>query len=103
MAEAAVKRGERAALFIFDEELGLLFTRAKGMGIDLKGMRDAGHLVIEQMDVAEVSPGEFAHKVRTCVEEQSIRTVVIDSLNGYKIPCRRSSSLFCTCMSCCNS
>jgi len=84
MAEAAVKRGERAALFIFDEELGLLFTRAKGMGIDLKGMRDAGHLVIEQMDAAEVSPGEFAHKVRTCVEEQSIRTVVIDSLNGYQ-------------------
>ena len=84
MAEAAVKRGERAALFIFDEELGLLFTRTKGMGIDLKGMRDAGHLVIEQMDAAEVSPGEFAHKVRTCVEEQSIRTVVIDSLNGYQ-------------------
>jgi circadian clock protein KaiC len=84
MAEAAVKRGERAALFIFDEELGLLFTRAKGMGIDLKGMREAGHLVIEQMDAAEVSPGEFAHKVRACVEEQSIRTVVIDSLNGYQ-------------------
>jgi circadian clock protein KaiC len=84
MVEAAVKRGERAALFIFDEELGLLFTRAKGMGIDLKGMRDAGHLVIEQMDAAEVSPGEFAHKVRTCVEEQGIRTVVIDSLNGYQ-------------------
>ena len=84
MAEAAVKRSERAALFIFDEELGLLFTRAKSMGIDLKGMRDAGQLVIEQMDAAEVSPGEFAHKVRTCVEEQSIRTVVIDSLNGYQ-------------------
>ena len=36
MAVAAVKRGERAALFIFDEELGLLFTRSKGMGIDLE-------------------------------------------------------------------
>ncbi len=84
MAEAAVKRGERAALFIFDEELGLLFTRAKGMGIDLKAMRDAGSLVIEQMDAAEVSPGEFAHKVRTCVEKDNIRTVVLDSLNGYQ-------------------
>jgi CheY-like chemotaxis protein len=38
----AVKRGERAALFIFDEELGLLFTRAKGMGIDLEPLRDKG-------------------------------------------------------------
>jgi circadian clock protein KaiC len=84
MATAAVKRGERAALFIFDEELGLLFTRAKGMGFDLKAMRDAGGLVIEQMDAAEVSPGEFAHKVRSCVEKDNVKTVVIDSLNGYQ-------------------
>ena len=58
--------------------------RAKGMGIDLKAMRDAGGLIIEQMDAAEVSPGEFAHKVRSCVEKDNIRTVVIDSLNGYQ-------------------
>jgi circadian clock protein KaiC len=84
MAAGAVKRGERAALFIFDEELGLLFSRAKGMGIDLKAMRDGGGLIIQQMDAAEVSPGEFAHKVRLCVEKDDIRTVVIDSLNGYQ-------------------
>ena len=65
MAVAAVKRGERAALFIFDEELGLLFARSKGMGIDLEALRDSGDLFIEQMDAAEVSPGEFAHKVRS--------------------------------------
>jgi len=84
MAAAAVKRGERAALFIFDEELGLLFARSKEMGIDLEAMRDRGDLFIEQMDAAEVSPGEFAHKVRSCVEKENIRTVVIDSLNGYQ-------------------
>jgi circadian clock protein KaiC len=84
MAVAAVKRGERAALFIFDEELGLLFSRSKGMGIDLEAMRDDGRLFIEQMDAAEVSPGEFAHKVRSCVEKEAIRTVIIDSLNGYQ-------------------
>src|SRR4029450_12758594 len=54
------------------------------MGIDLESMRDRGDLFIEQMDAAEVSPGEFAHKVRSCVEEGNIRTVVIDSLNGYQ-------------------
>jgi len=84
MAVAAVKRGERAALFIFDEELGLLFTRSKGMGIELEALRDDGKLFIEQMDAAEVSPGEFAHKVRSCVEKENIRTVIIDSLNGYQ-------------------
>jgi circadian clock protein KaiC len=84
LAVAAVKRGERAALFIFDEELGLLFTRSKGMGLDLESMRDSGDLFIEQVDSAEVSPGEFAYKVRSHVEKQNIRTVVIDSLNGYQ-------------------
>jgi len=83
-AIAAVRRNERAALFIFDEELGLLFSRTKALGIDLETLRDEGNLLIEQMDAAEVSPGEFAHKVRTCVEQHRVQTVVIDSLNGYQ-------------------
>ncbi len=80
----AVKRGERAALFVFDEELGLLFARAKGMGIDLAGMRDEGKLIVQQMDAAELSPGEFACRVRNAVDDDHIRTVGIDSLNGYQ-------------------
>jgi circadian clock protein KaiC len=81
---AAVRRGEHAALFAFDEELGLLFSRSKAMGIDLEGMRDNGDLVVTQVDAAEISPGEFAHRVRNVVEKDQIRTVVIDSLNGYQ-------------------
>jgi circadian clock protein KaiC len=81
---AAVARGERAGLFAFDEELGLLFARAKGMGIDLEAMRDAGKLVIEQMDAAELSPGEFSHRVRAWVDREGIRMVAIDSINGYQ-------------------
>ncbi len=37
---AACKRGEKAAVFVFDEELGLLFDRAKALGFDLEGLRD---------------------------------------------------------------
>jgi circadian clock protein KaiC len=81
---SAVARGERGALFAFDEELGLLLTRAKAMGIDLEAMRDAGKLFIEQMDAAELAPGEFAHRVRTCIDRENIRTVAIDSMNGYQ-------------------
>lgn len=83
-AVAAVKRGERAALYIFDEELGLLFERAKGLGLDLESLQASDALIIEQVDAAELAPGEFAHRVRTAVEEQGVRTVVIDSLNGYQ-------------------
>jgi circadian clock protein KaiC len=81
---AAVKRGESAALFAFDEELGLLFSRAKGLGIDLEAMRDSGKLTIEQMDAAELSPGEFSHRVRACVDSANARVVAIDSVNGYQ-------------------
>ncbi|MDI6623511.1 MAG: ATPase domain-containing protein [Brevundimonas sp.] len=83
-AVAAVARGEKAALFVFDEELGLLYARMKGLGVDLEAMRDAGSLIVEQVDAAELSPGEFAARVRKCVSEQDIKTVVIDSLNGYQ-------------------
>lgn len=81
---AAVRRGEKAAVFIFDEELGLLFERTKTMGIDLQAMRDQGSLHIEQIDAAEISPGEFAHRVRDRVNFMQAKTIVIDSVNGYQ-------------------
>jgi len=80
----AIKRGEKAAMFVFDEELGLLFERAKGLGIDLDEMSKSEQLVIEQIDAAELTPGELSERVRHCVEEHHARTVVIDSLNGYQ-------------------
>jgi circadian clock protein KaiC len=80
----AVSRGERAAMFVFDEELGLLCERAKGLGIDLGAMVDSGSLILEQIDAAEMAPGEFSSLVRTCVESRGVKTVVIDSLNGYQ-------------------
>jgi circadian clock protein KaiC len=71
-------------MFIFDEELGLLFERAKGLGIDLQALKDSGKLLIEQVDAAEMSPGEFSQRVRSCVESLGARTVIVDSLNGYQ-------------------
>jgi len=81
---AAVARGEKAAIFVFDEEVGLLFKRVKAFGIDLKAMCDRGEVVVEQVDAAELSPGEFSHRVRAAIDEQQIKTVVIDSLTGYQ-------------------
>jgi len=83
-AQSAVKRGERAAIFVFDEELGLLFDRAKGLGVDLQAMVDAEQLLIEQVDAAELTPGEFSERVRRSVEVYKAQTIVIDSLNGYQ-------------------
>ena len=90
---AAVRRGEKAALFIFDEELGLLVDRMNKIGIDLTAMQSSGHLFVEQVDAAELSPGEFAHRVRRLIDEQDIKTVVIDSLNGYQAAMPEENSL----------
>ena len=79
-------------MFIFDEELGLLFDRMKGLGIDLEAARERGDLMIEQIDAAELSPGEFAHRVIMTLDKQ-IQTVVIDSLNGYQAAMPEENSL----------
>jgi circadian clock protein KaiC len=80
----AIERGERAAMFVFDEELGLLIERSLGLGVDLQAMIDRDLLVLEQVDAAELTPGEFSERVRRCVEVHGARTVVVDSLNGYQ-------------------
>jgi circadian clock protein KaiC len=81
---AAIARGERAAIFAFDEEVGLLFKRMKAFGIDLEALRRSGDVIVEQVDAAELSPGEFSHRVRAAVDVHEVKTVVIDSLTGYE-------------------
>jgi circadian clock protein KaiC len=90
---SAMRRGQNAAVFVFDEELGLLFERTRALGFDLEGARDAGKLHIEQVDAAELSPGEFAHRVRSRVDKAQAKSIVIDSLNGYQAAMPDENSL----------
>jgi len=83
-ATAAISRGDRVALFVFDEELGLLFDRTKVLGMDLEGLQRRGDLIIHQIDASELSPGEFSQRVCGSVANDEVRTVIIDSLNGYQ-------------------
>ena len=41
---AALERGDRAAVFMFDEGLGTFFARSAGLGMDLRPHLDAGRL-----------------------------------------------------------
>jgi circadian clock protein KaiC len=83
-AACAVRRGEKVAMFIFDEELGLLLERSKGLGIDLAAMQSKGQLRLVQVDAAELTPGEFSARVRDVIEDFGAKTVIIDSLTGYQ-------------------
>jgi circadian clock protein KaiC len=82
-AAAAAERGEHAASFIFDEGVSNYMARAAGLGRDMSKLVEAGHMSLQQIDPAELSPGEFAHYVRRAVDRNGARVVVIDSLNGY--------------------
>jgi circadian clock protein KaiC len=80
---AAAERGQHAAMFLFDESTQILLSRAAGLGINLKKHFESGTVTIQQVDPAELSPGEFAHAIRRAVEKDQASIVVIDSLNGY--------------------
>ncbi|MFL6333550.1 MAG: ATPase domain-containing protein [Pyrinomonadaceae bacterium] len=82
-AAATARRGERAAAFIFDEGVNTYLNRAAGLGTDLREALKDGHLTVQQIDPAELSPGEFTSAVCKAVEQEGARLVVIDSLNGY--------------------
>jgi circadian clock protein KaiC len=82
-AVGAAQRGERVAMFAFDEGLGTLFARAAGLGIDLQSYVDQGLITVQQIDPAEMSPGEFTQLIRDAVDQRSIRVLIVDSLNGY--------------------
>jgi circadian clock protein KaiC len=90
---AACLRGEKAAMFVFDEELSLLFDRTKPLGFELEDLRARGLLHIEQVDAAELSPGEFSKRVRDRVDLAQAKTVLIDSLNGYQAAMPEEHSL----------
>ena len=79
----AAERGEHSSLFIFDESANTLFSRLDGLGIPLRKHADAGLVEVQQIDPAELSPGELVHAIRRAVEQRRARIVVIDSLNGY--------------------
>lgn len=82
-ALAALKRGERAVYYLFDEGLATMVLRARALGLDVQEYIEAGQLKVVPLDPAEVSPGEFAQMVRHAVESEGAQLVVIDSLNAY--------------------
>lgn len=79
---AAAERGEFGAVFLFDEGLATFCRRASGLGIDIERHIASGNLHVQQLDPAELSPGEFMHQIRNFTINRGLRTLVIDSLNG---------------------
>jgi circadian clock protein KaiC len=80
---SAARDGQRAAMFIFDESVSTLLSRAAGLGIPLREAHESKRALIQPIDPAEMSPGQFAHAVVDAVTVHKASVIVIDSLNGY--------------------
>jgi circadian clock protein KaiC len=82
-ASAAAGRGEKVLVYAFDESVATMEARSKSLGIDLPAHEKAGRIVVRQIDPAEVPPGQLTHQIRQAVEDDNVRMIIIDSLNGY--------------------
>ena len=83
ICSAAAARGQKAIMFVFDESPNTLHSRCEGLNVNLLRYTDSDMVRVVQVDPAELSPGQFSHKIRQAVEEWGASIVVIDSLNGY--------------------
>jgi circadian clock protein KaiC len=84
-ARASVERGGKAAIFLFDEGVKTLMMRSRALALGIDEYASSGQLAVHAIDPAEISAGQFSHRVRDAVERQGVTTVVIDTLNAYLI------------------
>lgn len=82
-ALAAAARGDAASIYAFDEGVPTLVSRTASLGMPVHEMLASGRLHVQQIDPAEMSPGELVDAVRNEVEARGSRVIVLDSLNGY--------------------
>jgi circadian clock protein KaiC len=80
---AALKRGETVACYQFEESKETFLRRSSGFGMEFAPYIAAGKFVMIPVDIADLSPGEFAAQVQQAVERHRATFIVIDSLNGY--------------------
>jgi circadian clock protein KaiC len=80
---AAVERGERAAVYMFDEGPETLFARTGALGMKVKEYYEQGKITLRQIQLAELTPGELSYMVSREVEDRGTRVVIVDSVNGY--------------------
>ncbi|MDN5849284.1 MAG: AAA family ATPase [Nitrococcus sp.] len=84
VAEAA-REGQRAAVFLFEEEVAFFLRRAKDLRVPLEAPLADGRITIEQVEPMRYLADEFTMWVRRHVEEYGVKMVVLDSVIGFEL------------------
>jgi circadian clock protein KaiC len=77
------KTGGKSAIYLFDERRSTFVHRSGSLGLGLQPLIDNGTAMVRQLDPGQLSAGEMGADIRRRVEEDHIRLILLDSLNGY--------------------
>ena len=81
----AAGRGDRCALYSFEEQVESMLYRCAGVNIPAESMVSHGNLSLVKVEPLRYSADEFAHLVRRDVVEKGTRMVMIDGVSGYRL------------------
>ena len=84
MKEAA-GRGERSILYAFEEAEDTILERGESINIPIHAMVEQGSLSVVKVEPLKYTPNQFAYLVRTEVEQNNVKIVMLDSTSGYKL------------------
>ena len=80
---SATEAQNYSVVFCFDECRETFLRRSARLEIPIADNIDRGYIDLRQVDVGQMSSGEFMHAIAGSVEDKGARVVVIDSLTGY--------------------
>lgn len=85
--EEASRRGEKAILYLFEENKDTFLTRCRAIGMSVDDLLDEGTLILEEIEPLALSGDEFAQRVRRAIED-GVSVVMLDAINGYRLSLR---------------
>ena len=80
----AAGRGERSVMYSFEESPGTIQKRSRSISLPIEAMLEQGTLSIEEIAPNEYTPNEFTSQLKTAIEDNEVRIVLIDGLQGFK-------------------
>ncbi|WP_280537396.1 ATPase domain-containing protein [Halopenitus sp. POP-27] len=80
----AAGRGEQSVMYSFEESPGTIQKRSRSINLPIEAMLEQGTLSIEEIAPNEYTPNEFTSLLKTAVEDDEVRIVLIDGLQGFK-------------------
>lgn len=92
MKEAA-SRDERSVVYSFEESADVLIRRTAKIGIPVEEMIRNGNLKVKTVEPFSYSPDEFSSMVRSDIEENDTRIVMIDTVGSYALSVRDENYL----------